>query len=235
MDQSTDEQKPGAVITPGQSVPTQQPAVETPVPSLAATAPVNNPPASQPTSPEPEITAEDAAKYQTPAQFTQETNPETEYTGQEDAISWSASEYIAHHKSGGWYAAFGLITLGVLVAIYFITSGDILSVVVIAVVAVVFGLYAARQPKEQQYSVSDQGITVGPKAYSFHDFKSFSVIDEGAFSSISFMPLKRFMPIISIYYAPDDEERIVDALSIYLPFDEKQADPVDRFMKKIRF
>lgn len=225
-----DEQKPGEVITPGQPLATPTP--------VAQAAPPTVPTATFPSavSPEPEVSAEDAAKYQTPAQFTADAGPsEIEYADQEGVISWSASEYIAHHKSSGWYVAFVLITIAALIGIYFITSRDILSVIVVAVVAVVFGMYAGRQPKEQQYSVSDQGISVGQKAYSFHDFKSFSVIDEGAFSSISFMPLKRFMPVISIYYAPDDEEKIVDALSIYLPFDQKQADPVDRFMKKIRF
>ena len=222
-----DEQKPGQVVTPG-----AQPAPTPPAAPAPPTTSSQQPNINSTFTTEPVLSAEDAAKYQTPAQFAEQPQ---EYQNQEDAITWSASEYIAHHKSGGWYGLFALIALAILVAIYFITGGDILSVVVVAIVGIVFVMYAGRTPKEQQYSISDQGITVGSKTYSFHDFKSFSIIDEGAFSSISFMPLKRFMPVISIYYAPEHENEIVDALSVHLPFDQREADAIDRLMKKIRF
>jgi hypothetical protein len=219
-----DEQKPGQVITPGA---TAQPA-PSPAPVLAPA------PSAQPVDePAEPFTEEDAAKYQTPAQFVDEVPQATSQI--DSSISWSASEYIAHHKSGIWYLLFGLAVVIGLAAIYFMTDGDILSVVVVATVAAVFAIYASRQPNEQQYSISEQGVTIGNKAYSFNDFKSFSVIDEGAFSSIAFMPLKRFMPVISIYYDPEDEEKIIDTLGQFLPFDHSDADMVDRFMKKIRF
>lgn len=222
-----DEQKPGEIITPGATPP------QTPPPNPVVTSAL--PPQPTPALAEPEqvLTEEDAAKYQTPTQFVDEAPQATSQI--DDSISWSASEYIAHHKSGSWYALFGVVLVVGLIGIYFITSGDILSVVVVAIVAAVFAMYAARQPNEQQYSISDQGVSIGSKAYSFNDFKSFSVIDEGAFSSIAFMPLKRFMPVISIYYTPDDEDKIVDALSQFLPFDHRDADMVDKLMKKIRF
>jgi hypothetical protein len=48
--------------------------------------------------------------------------------------------------------------------------------------------------------------------------------------------MKRFMPYIPMYYAPDQEDAILDTLSQYLPFEaERRQDPIDRFMHKIRF
>lgn len=214
-----DEQKPGQVINPGQT-------------DTASSEHQANTPAQAPPQ-ELAISQEDAAKYQTPQQFTNQ--PESDSLQNNGDITWSASEYIAHHKSAGWYGIFSLVACVLLAAIYFITDGDILSMLVVIVVGVVFVMYAARTPKEQQYSISDHGVSIGPKTYSFHDFKSFSVIDEGAFSSIAFMPLKRFMPVISIYYAPEHEAEIIDVLSAHLPFDQRNADAIDRLMKKIRF
>jgi hypothetical protein len=153
----------------------------------------------------------------------------------EGSISWTASEYIAHQKSTGWFMALGLVTILFAVLVYFVTSRDILSVIVIVLAAIVFGIYAGKRPKEQQYAVSPAGISIGPKTYSFDQLRTFAIVDEGAFSSIMFLPMKRFMPPLSIYYDPKDEENIVNVLSNYLPMDAQKRDIVDNLMRKIRF
>jgi RNA binding exosome subunit len=43
------------------------------------------------------------------------------------------------------------------------------------------------------------------------------------------------MPGINIYYAPEDEKRILGVLSNYLPFEQHEMDIVDRLVSKIRF
>jgi hypothetical protein len=58
---------------------------------------------------------------------------------------------------------------------------------------------------------------------------------EGAFSSIVLVPLKRFSPLTSIYYAPQDEERITAMLAAHLPYEERKHDPIDKLMQRIRF
>lgn len=152
-----------------------------------------------------------------------------------ETISWTASEYIAHQKSLSWYAALVVLAVAFSGLIYFITGGDIMSSAVILLVAIVFGIYAGKNPKEQRYAISVNGVSVGAKTYSFNQLKSFSITDEGAFSSITFMPMKRFMPVISIYYDPQDEEKIADTISNYLPLENHPRDVVDGLMRKIRF
>ncbi len=61
------------------------------------------------------------------------------------------------------------------------------------------------------------------------------MVPEGAFSSVVFMPLKRFAPPRTIYYAPEDEDRIVGLLVNRLPLEEHRADAVDGLMRRIRF
>ena len=67
------------------------------------------------------------------------------------------------------------------------------------------------------------------------DFKSFSVVQEGAVESIWLLPLQRFAPGLSIYFAPNDKDRILAILDDFLPVEEKEPDMVERLMHKIRF
>jgi hypothetical protein len=50
-----------------------------------------------------------------------------------------------------------------------------------------------------------------------------------------FTPLQRFSPLTTIYYDPNDEERIVDLLANRLPMEERKRDAIDRLMWRIRF
>ena len=150
------------------------------------------------------------------------------------SVSWTASEFISHQKNGQWYlllAVAGLLVSGIVYALTrdFISSGMVLFVVVM------LGVVAGRQPRTLQYQVDGQGIRIGEKEYPYEAFKSFTVIDEGALNSITLLPMKRFMPAITLYYDPADEEHILGVLDDYLPSEEGQKDIVDRFMGRIRF
>jgi hypothetical protein len=149
-------------------------------------------------------------------------------------ISWTASEYIAHQKSFGWYAVLSLVALGATGITYLVTE-DKLSTATILLIAFVFGVYGARKPRVLNYQLDANGLTIARKFYAYGIFRSFAVLDEGAFSSIVFMPLKRFMPLLAVYYAPDDEDKIVQMLMDRLPMEERKHDAIDSLMHKIRF
>jgi hypothetical protein len=149
-------------------------------------------------------------------------------------IEWTASEYISHSKSPSWYLALigGAVVFG---AIIYLLTKDIISVVSIAVVALVFGIAASRKPRVLHYSIDAHGIKAGQKYFPLGSFKSFSVIQEGPVNSIYLLPLKRLMPALTMYYPPEEEKKILDALSSFLPEERRQQDTVDRLMRKIRF
>lgn len=150
-------------------------------------------------------------------------------------VSWTASEFIAHEKSAGWFMLLALVTLVLGAAVYLVSNRDIFSVIVVLVVSAVVGIYANRKPRELEYIVDRAGIHISDKTYAYDLFKSFSLMQEGAVNSIQLMPLKRFMPTISMYVAPDEQEHIVDTLGDYLPLEERQHDAIDRLMHRIRF
>lgn len=149
-------------------------------------------------------------------------------------VTWTASEFIAHEKGSSWYMALAGGAVLIAAIVYLITK-DFVSVAVVVVAGVLLGVYGARQPRQLDYRLDAHGISVGPKQYSYDDFRSFSVVPQGAFSSIDFMPLKRFAPALSIYYAPEDEEKIVTMLSNQLPMEQPRHDIVENLMRRIRF
>jgi hypothetical protein len=150
-------------------------------------------------------------------------------------VAWTASEFVAHDKSAGWYVSLGLAAVVVAVVIYLITK-DKVSVAVVIVGALVLGVYGGHQPRELDYRLDAHSLSIGDKHHSYEEFRSFAVVPEGALSSIIFMPLKRFALTTTIYYAPDDEDKIVSLLADRLPIDEDHKhDAIDRLMRRIRF
>ena len=152
----------------------------------------------------------------------------------DDVVTWSASEFIAHQKSFVWYALLGLVAIAVGALIYILTS-DKISTGAVIFVAVVMGIAAARKPRTLPYQLDHAGLSIGVKFYDYGQFRSFAVMDEGAFSSVVFMPLRRFMPIITVYFEPQDQDRIVAILADHLPMEAHQLDTIDQLMRKIRF
>ncbi len=162
-------------------------------------------------------------------------SPTTEPGTEQNALlQWNASEFIDHHKNLGWFIPlfFGVLVLAA--GVFFVTR-DILSTVVIVLAGIAFGAFARQKPRTLTYTLLPTSLKIGSKTYSYDDFKTFSIIQDGALFSVLLEPIKRFMPPLSIYFAPEDGERIFDTLAGHLPHQERQPDPVDRLMRKIRF
>lgn len=176
----------------------------------------------------------EADEPQSPWQYSSETGDGFQAPADLPTVTWSASEFIDHQKNAGWF--FGLAGATILAGaiLYFLTK-DIVTVVVVAIAAVLFGITAGRKPRTLNYQLDHRGVQIAEKSYPYVLFKSFSVLEEGAFSSIQLMPLKRFMPPITLYYPPETEDQIINTLGNYLPHEDRQHDAVDRLMKRIRF
>jgi hypothetical protein len=149
-------------------------------------------------------------------------------------VTWTASEYIDHDKSAGWFVRYVLAVIAIIGVIFFLTR-DWVTIVLLGMLAIIFGIFAARKPDVLQYKLTNQGIIIGQKFYPISVFRSFAIMEEGPFRSVILLPLKRFMPSISIHYAPDDEHAIIEAFGNLLPQETHQQDAVDKFMHRIRF
>jgi hypothetical protein len=150
------------------------------------------------------------------------------------AVNWTASEYIDHSQGPAWYAGLAVVSLLLASVLYFLTK-DKFTVGAILIVGLITGVAAARKPQQIPYEISDSGVKIGEKAYGYRNFRSFSVLNEGGMNSISLMPLKRFMPRLSLFYDPADEEKIIDILSENLPYEEHKIDQIERISRFLRF
>lgn len=160
--------------------------------------------------------------------------PIPQQASQSPLMQWKASEFIDHQKSTGWFMPLIVVSILISAVIYFFTR-DILATVVVILGCVAFGTFAGQKPRTLTYTLLPTSIKIGPKTYSYDDFRAFSIIQEGALFSIFLQPIKRFMPPLTIYFDPDDGEKIFDTLASHLPHVEREQDPIDRFMRRIRF
>lgn len=152
-----------------------------------------------------------------------------------EPVSWTASEYIEHAKGLGWFVLLGLGLVALVAVVYFATDKDIVATAMVGLAGLIFGIFAARPPKVLQYTISAAGVQIGDKLYPFKEFKSFAVLAEGPLPSLLLLPLKRFLPPITVFYDPKSEDAILNALAEYLPHEDKEPDVVDRLMSRIRF
>lgn len=148
-------------------------------------------------------------------------------------ISWEASEYIHHEKNPLWFVLFGLFFTVILTGIYLLLK-DVISIIVITLMAISVMVFANRKPRTLSYNLSDEGITIDGRAYSYDSFKSFSVMGVGAMESIFLEPLDRFMPPISIYFIESDADKIFEILGSYLPNRIREPDMIDRVIHRLR-
>ena len=151
-----------------------------------------------------------------------------------DTITWTASEYILHEKTGSWYLALVLVTAMIAVVLFLITK-DVTVVGLALVCGFVFGFYGTRKPKQVSYGLSDKDLVIDSKHYAFREFKSFSVVPEGAFSSIVLWPHKRFAQFTTIYYPLEYEEQITQAIGSHLPLEQHNLDFVEKLARHVRF
>lgn len=238
--------QPGTTITPGSQGDEPQPS-----PSPTDQQPVAPAP-EQPTAPKPVEPAPPAPEVPTPQQDTTQTQdePATNWrfnegrqTNEQDVpyetsnmepISWTASEYIDHEKNNSWFLGIGGATVAIALITYFLTQ-DIVSSVVVVIAGALLIVSGVRKPRTLSYLLDDNGLQVGSNFYPYASFKSFTVLEEGALTSVQLLPTRRFMPSISIYYPPDQEEAIITGLGNFLPHEERKRDAVDSLMRRIKF
>lgn len=223
---------PGDTIRPQRQAPPTVGAEAAP-PSQQPAAPAPIEPQAQPQQASPTQTASVPMGPATPPE-SNDVPYSIPTADSDDVVRWTASEYIAHNKSSGWYMVLLAGAVVIAVAVWWFTK-DIISPIVVVFAGVMLATFAARKPQQLEYQLDPGGLTIAQRYYSFNDFRSFSVMPDGAFSSIVFTPLKRFGAWTTIYYDPKDEEKIVSVISQRIPHEERKPDVVDSMMRRIRF
>lgn len=151
-----------------------------------------------------------------------------------EPITWTASEYIDHEKRASWFLAVAGIA-GLMAGLIYLLTHDAINGIVIIVVAALFAVAGARRPQTLPYGLDAGGIHIGNKFYGYEQLRSFAVMQEDVFRSIQIFQFKRFTTPITLYFPPEQEEKIVHFLGSFLPNEIRAHDPIDRLMRKVRF
>ena len=220
-------------------------------PDAAVTAPVANQspvPAPQPAPPDQTQPAPLAAAVSSPvpqpeavaAPGTAPAAPDTTQAASHpqaaphpNVMEWTATDG-ASAKPAGWFGMLVVTTLLVTVAIYFITR-DFLTTGGVAAAALIFGYYSTREPHGVSYRINSSGIAIGRKQYDFSQFRSFSLDRDGRVRGVVLMPLKRFMPALTLSCPPELESQVATLLADHLPLEDFRRDPLDHVIDKLRF
>lgn len=149
-------------------------------------------------------------------------------------ISWTASEFLYHQKSASWYLV-AVAALAVLSGLLYLATADYIGPISVMVLGALLLVGASRKPRTVQYAIDDSGIVIGTREYAYDDFQSFSIVKEDQIESVALFPHKRLSPVISLYFVPDDGQKIFDLLSSFLPFEQREKDQIDKFLHKIKF
>ena len=168
----------------------------------------------------------------------EEDTPQPAAAGQapppDQPVTWTASEFVSHHKDAGWYFML-FLSITLICGLTYVFTKDLISVVAIVIVVILYVIVSSTKPRQRTYQISSQGITIDSKFYPFSSFKSFALPETGAIGRVILMPLKRLMPEIEIYFPPEESERIIGVLSRSLPNDQSKERGMDRLLDRWHF
>lgn len=149
-------------------------------------------------------------------------------------LEWEAAEYTHHQKGPAWFLGLAGITV-VLIAVAFFWTHSWTFIALLVVMAVATGVYANRQPRTLHYFLTQHGLRIDASEYHYNDFRAFGVLNDGVSLSVVLIPIKRFMPAVTMFFPDEHGEGIVDILSARLPMEELHLDFIDVLTRKMRF
>lgn len=148
-------------------------------------------------------------------------------------ISWEASEYLQHDNGTWWYV--GFFGIAAILIVFSILLRDWVFIPVVIVMAIAGIFHVRRPPRVLHYRLDDDGLRIDETLHPYQTYKSFSVIQDGAFYALLLIPARRFAASTIVYFDEADGEAIVDAFGTRLPMENRGLDSLDRFLRLIRF
>jgi len=152
----------------------------------------------------------------------------------DNPVHWVAKEYIYRDKNPLWFIIFTVVVFAFISLDVFLIKSYTFSILVVVMAASLI-IYSRRPPREINYTLSGkQGLYIGEQLYHFSEFKSFSLLHEDGNDSLILVPIKRFLPAISVFFPRDAGEAIVDILGARLPMGQSKLDMIDIIARKLR-
>lgn len=89
-------------------------------------------------------------------------------------MEWTFPEFTRHNRGRGWYVAYAVVTLGLLVFGYFSKNYTFDMLIVLLTLVLVIRL--RRSPLDVHFAIRDEGIEVGNDYHPWRELKEFWII-----------------------------------------------------------
>jgi len=152
----------------------------------------------------------------------------------EPIIAWSAPEHHYVEKGTDWYWAVGIVAFtGAALAIMF---GQVIFGILIVISAVTLVLHASVEPRVVDIAVTDRGIIVADKLYTFLNLESFWIDPHQYPTRVLVKSQKTFMPFITLHIPEGvDPEAVRQVLLTYIAETEHEEPFTQKLMERLGF
>lgn len=141
-------------------------------------------------------------------------------------FTWSFKEYEKFQRSGRWYWVMGILAAALIA--YAVMSGNYLFALIIVLFGIILVLQEMNEPAELDFGITDTGIVVGTKYYSFNELEKYWIIyNPPSVKVLYFEPKATLKHRLHIPIDEADPIVIRDYLNMYLLEDlEKEDEPL---------
>lgn len=145
---------------------------------------------------------------------------------------WSVEEYESHARGARWYLC--MVGGGLLLIGYGLFSGNFLFSLVIVLFSIILYLQSHQQAQKIRFRISEQGIAIGPRLYTYSELDSFYVVYKPPFIKTLYLETKSsFRPLIRVNLKDTNPVDVRLTLLEFLPEDvEKEEEPLSDQMAR---
>lgn len=148
--------------------------------------------------------------------------------------SWEAPEFMPS-QGGSWWVDTALVVVGLGLIIWAIWAGQWSGVALVVMAGVVVVLMRKAKPRMFTHSITEAGVVVGEKFYSYDQLKSFWIYMEGNARTLHFVLNRRFTLALTLQLGDASIDKVREALAGKVPEDasrgEDTVDTVGRILK----
>ena len=140
-----------------------------------------------------------------------------------NSVQWVAPTHVRAERSVDWYWALGILAIcGIIASVLW---GNVLFAAIIALSALMLGTLAARQPREFNVEVSEQGITIDNDFYPYPSIRSFWINTRNPeIPRLSLETSSVLHPhAVVILESPESAEELRTYLERFIPEDEHRS------------
>lgn len=144
--------------------------------------------------------------------------------------AWTFQEYQQYERGQVWHIA--MITIGVVLALYGVLSGNFLFALIVILVGIILFLQSQHSPPEVLFQIADLGVVVGNRFYPYAELDQFYIIyDPPQAKNLFFETKSSFRPMLRIPLADVNPVHVRQTLRTYLQEDiEREEEPLSEVL-----